>query len=171
MARGADRPPAVLGAERLARVLDDRQTVPLGDCLELRELRRVAEDVHGQDRFRPRRDRGLDGGRIEVEGVRVDVRENRSGTLVERAVRRGDEGEGRRHHFVPGLDPGESHAEVETGGPARDGGDVRRLDALGERRLEAVDHRPERKLPRAERLQDELLLPAVDPGRREADCP
>ena len=46
-----------------------------------------------------------------------------------------------------------------------------RTDPLGEGLLEAVDHRAERELPRAERLEHQLLLAPVDPGRGEGDLP
>ena len=45
----ADDPALVLGAERLARVLDQDEAVPLGELAERVELARVAEDVDGDD--------------------------------------------------------------------------------------------------------------------------
>ena len=42
-------------------------------------------------------------------------------------------------------------------------------DRRGDLLLEAVDPRAEREPPRAEHLDDELLLPLVEPGRGEAD--
>ena len=53
MTAPADRDPvAVPRPERLTGVLDDRQTVPRGDRLERRQVGRVAEDVHRQQRPR-----------------------------------------------------------------------------------------------------------------------
>ena len=49
----ADGRTLVLRAERLARVLDQREPVPLGDRAQLVELARVAEDVDRDDRLRP----------------------------------------------------------------------------------------------------------------------
>ena len=49
MPRRADRPAAVLGAQRLAGVLDDREPVPLRDRLETVELGRPPEDVHAEE--------------------------------------------------------------------------------------------------------------------------
>ena len=60
MAVRAERLALVPGAERLARVLDEREPVPVADRAQLVELARVAEDVDGDDGLRPRRDRGLD---------------------------------------------------------------------------------------------------------------
>ena len=61
MAVRAERLALVPGAEGLARVLDEREPVPVADRAQLVELAGVAEDVDGDDRLRPRRDRGLDG--------------------------------------------------------------------------------------------------------------
>ena len=63
----ADRRALVLRAERLARVLDERETVLLRDRAQRVELARIAVDVDGDDRLRPRRHRRLDRGRIEVQ--------------------------------------------------------------------------------------------------------
>jgi hypothetical protein len=73
---GAEGSTAILGAERLARVVDQRKAVAAGDRAELVELTRVAVDVHGDDRLRPLGDRGLDGGGIEIERPPVDVGEH-----------------------------------------------------------------------------------------------
>ena len=51
------------GAERLRRVLDQRQP----ERRELGERRGAAEQVDGHDRLRPRRDPRGDVGRVEVE--------------------------------------------------------------------------------------------------------
>ena len=77
MPLGAERRAAILGSERLAGVVDQREAVAVGDRAQLVELARVAVDVDGDDRLRPLGDRGLDGGRVEVERPRVDVREDR----------------------------------------------------------------------------------------------
>ena len=61
------------GAERLRRVLDEREA----ERGELGELRRAAEQVHGHDRLRARRDPRGDVLRIEVQRHRVDVGEDR----------------------------------------------------------------------------------------------
>ena len=103
MAVRAERLALVLRTERLAAVLDHRDAVLLAEWEQLVVLRRVAEDVDGDDRLRPRRDRGLDRGRIEVERVGVDVGEDRRRPFVDRAVRRGDERIGRSDHLVPGT--------------------------------------------------------------------
>ena len=104
----------VLRAERLAAVLDHRDPVPLAERQQLVVLRRVPEDVDRDDRLRPRRDRGLDRGRVEVERARVDVGEDRRRPFVDRAVRRRDERVGRGDHLVARTDAGEVHAEMKA---------------------------------------------------------
>ena len=64
----------------------------------------TASANNGDDRLRPRRDRRLDRGRIEVVRLRVDVRKDRCRALVDRAVRRRDERVRRRDHLVAGAD-------------------------------------------------------------------
>ena len=63
MAVRAERRALVPRAERLARVLDQGESVPLAEREQLVELAGVAEDVDRDDRLRARRDRGLDRGR------------------------------------------------------------------------------------------------------------
>ena len=107
------------------------------------------------------------GSRFSVRGV--DVGEDGRSAFVEDAVRGRDEGERRRDDLVPLPQSGQAHGEMEPRRAARDRGDVRCADPFGQRLLEAVDHRPERKLPGAKRLQDELLLPLLEPGSGEPD--
>ena len=79
----AERPALVLRAERFARVLDEDEAVAVGDGQQLVELAGVAEDVDGDDRARAVGDSSLDGSRIEVQRVRVDVGEDGRGALVQ----------------------------------------------------------------------------------------
>ena len=142
---GADRRALVLGAQRLARVVDQPQPVPLGDRAQLVELAGVAEHVDDDDPLRALGDRRLDRSRVEIERLRVDVREDRHAALEDEAVRRRDERDRRRDHLVPGLDARDVAEHVQPGRPTRNRGRVRRADALGEQLLEALDRRPERQ--------------------------
>ena len=90
MAERPERAATILRAEGLAGVLDQGEAVLLSDSRELVELRRVAEDVHREDALRPLVQGGLHGLGIQVEGLRVDVCEDRRRSLVEDAIRRGD---------------------------------------------------------------------------------
>ena len=55
--------------------------------------------------------------------------------------------------------------------PAPEGSRVRRTDALRHLLLELVDPRPERQPPGPQHLEDELLLPLIEPGPGERDLP
>ncbi len=167
----ADRLTLVARAEGLAGVLDQRDPVCVADGAELVQLARVAVDVDRDHRARALGDGRLDRGGREVQRPRIDVREHRRRSLVDRAVRRRDEGVRRRDDLVPRADACRDAQEMKPSGAARDGGGVRRADLLGERLLEAVDRRPEREPPRPENVGDELLFALVHPGTGERDRP
>ena len=63
----AQRATLVLRAQGLARILDEREAVALAQLEQRVELARIPEDVDADDRLRARRDRSLDGRRVEVE--------------------------------------------------------------------------------------------------------
>ncbi len=160
----ADRPAAVAGAEGLAGVLDERETVGGGELGEAVELGRVAEDVDGEDPSGALGDRGPRRVGIHVQRSRVDVHEDRRRALEEDRVGRGDERKRGRDDLVSRAQPSQPHREVQAGRSARDRRDVLRADASGELRLEAVGHRAERQATRTQRLDRELLLPLPQPG-------
>ncbi len=165
----SERSPLVPRAECLARVVDEREPVPVGDRAQLVELAGVPVDVDGDDRLRPRRHRRLDRRRVDVERARVDVGEYRDAALVHEAVRRRRERVRRRDHLVAGADAGGDAEEMEACRPGRDRGRVRRADLRREELLEAVDHRPEREPARAHDLEHELRLALVEVRPRERD--
>ena len=66
VAEGAAAHAAERRAEGLRRVLEQREPVPRADRAQRPHRGRVAEQVHRHDRARARRDRGLDGLRIEA---------------------------------------------------------------------------------------------------------
>ena len=114
VAAGADRAPlGVDRADRLAGVLEDAEAVLGGERLQLRHRRRVAEDVDRQDAPGALAHRGRRGRRVEVEGLRVDVAEDRPGALVEQAVGGGDEAEGAGQDLVAGAPAERPHPEVQ----------------------------------------------------------
>ena len=143
-------------AERLARVLDDRQPEPL----ERTEVGGVAEDVHRQQRRRAVGDRRRGGVRVEVERDRVDVGEHGPGALVHGHVGAGHERERAGDHLVAVADADRPQRQVQSGGAARDGARVSRADPLGERLLELASSGPERQAPRAQHLEHALALRA-----------
>ena len=133
-----------------------------GERLELRHRRRVAEDVDRQDARGALADRGRGGRRVEVEGHRVDVAEDRPGALVEQAVGRGDEAEGAGQDLVARAPAERPHAEVQGGGAAGDRDRVLDPEPGGELALEALAHRPQREPAGAQHLEHQLLLARAD---------
>jgi N-acetylmuramoyl-L-alanine amidase len=132
-----------LGADGLGAVLDDRKPALFGERGDARHVRRVAEQMHRDDRRRARRDRRLDGARIHAPGRRVDIDKTRHGT--------------RRHDSLGGSGGGQGHGDDLVAGPdakrpQRQGQGVRAVadaDAVagvqvaGEVGLEAFDGRTE----------------------------
>ncbi len=143
--------------------------MPVADRAQLVELAGIAVDVDRDDRLRSLGHGRLDRGRVEVVGVRVDVGEDGRRSLVHRAVRRRDERVRRRDHLVAGAHAGEMHAEMKAGCPRRDRSAIRRAGGVGEHLLEPGPHRAEREPPGPKHLEHELLVPLVDPRRRERD--
>ena len=126
----ADRSPVgVDRAQRLAGVLDDRHA----QALEGRQVGRVAEDVHRQQRRRAIGDRGRGGVGVEVQGHGVDVGEHRPRALVDRHVGAGHERERARDDLRPVADADRAQRQVQPGGAAGDRARVRRADARSER--------------------------------------
>jgi hypothetical protein len=164
-ARAHAHPVGVDGAERLTRVLDDRQA----KALERRQVGRVAEDVDRQQRRRAlghRRGRGL---RIEVQRPRVDVGEHRPCALEEHHVGAGHERERRGHHVVARRHADRAQREVQARSAARHRAGVRRADPLRELPLERRHPRPEREVARAQDLDHRRLLLRPEDGPRERD--
>src|SRR4029079_12767731 len=69
----------VVGPQRLGRVLDDADRVPGGDVFYRPHVRTLAEQVDRDDRPGAVGDLVLYLVRVEVEGERVDVGEDRAG--------------------------------------------------------------------------------------------
>ena len=131
--------PAAAGAERAGRVLDERQ---VGQLLE---PGRAAEEVHGDDRLRPRPD--LDLRRVDVHRHRVDVDEHRPQPGERDDVRRRREGVGGDEHLVARLEPEREHREMERGGSRRDRDRVPHLAGTRQLLLELGHERPIVSMP------------------------
>ena len=124
----------VLRAERLARILDEREPVLLGDRAQRRRARtdsrrcrpRRSPSSARSPPPRPPRDRGC--------SVRASMSAN-TGTaaLVDEAVRARRERVRRRDHFVALADTGRDAQQVQPRRPRRDGRRVRRADLRCER--------------------------------------
>ncbi len=143
-ARAHGRAVRVEGAQRLAAVLHQPQAALGGQALERRQVGRVAEDVHRQQPGRALADRRGRGRRVDVERARVDVAEDGPCPLVEQAVGRGDEREGRGHDLVARLDPRRPHGQVQPRRAARDRRHRPVAESPRERVLEGWKPGPER---------------------------
>ena len=93
--------------------------------------------MHGDDRARPRCDAALEIGRVEVVGVRANVREDWFGAESAYGTAGGDESEWRNEHFIAGLNAACTQREdqgVCAGGDTNAVGDAAELcDFLFER--------------------------------------
>ena len=110
----------------MSRVLDHRESMPPRDVIDGVHLAGVAVEVDGHDRFDARRplDRGLDLARIDVEGVLLDVDEQRARALVLDDVDGRGESHRGGHHRVPFPDAecGQRDMHGRGGGVDRQGG-------------------------------------------------
>ena len=156
----ADGPPAVRGANRVRRVLDDAEPIAIRQRADRRHVARQPGEMHGNDdRWqracllgllqleRERRDR-------HVARCRIDIDEIHACAAVQCAVCRGDEAVG------TGPDPrarpcAEREAgDVKSGGGVRDGDRMRDIVQARECRLEARNRRPLRQPAGGEHLPD-----------------
>ena len=161
----AARHPAPPRSERAGRVLE-QQHVRRHGALERLPVERPAEEVDGEDRLRPRRDRVVHLGEIEVERLFVDVDEHRRRAREPDDVRGRRKRVGRDDHLVALSDAEREHGEVKRRGAVRDGDRV--LDPAGRRdeRLELLDLRPHRQRARLEHGPHlrQLRLPELGKG-------
>ena len=148
----------------------------IGDRLQLLQAGGSAKHVHDQNCRGPWRDLRFHVGRIEVEGL-VDLGENRRSARVDDRRDRGDVREAGHDHLVAG-----SHAEAQERDPDRgraaavEGQGVSDAGCPGDRLLDVMDLRPERRVvrraipaqePAGQHLQDLsglLLSNELDPG-------
>src|SRR5262249_44122908 len=160
----ADGLPAVVGAERVGGVLDQRKTVTGGEQAERVEVDGLAGEVHGDDGPGASRDRARHGLRLDVEGPGVDVDEHRPGADGQHHVGRRGPGHGRGDDLVTWADARRQQRQVQARGPGRDGDCVRCSDGAGEGLLEAAHARPARQPARAQAGGD--LFDLFRPDRR-----
>ena len=112
-ADAAHRLVAILRAERMRRVFDHPQVVPLGDLHDGRHVARLAGKMHRDDGFGARRDRRLYPLRIDVQRVGLHVDEDRRRPDVHDDVDGRGKREGRGDHLVTGSDTDGKECQVE----------------------------------------------------------
>ena len=103
-AEGAHKPSAKRGEMRLRAVFHDREPVLARGLHDGVHLRRLAEQMHGQDRFRPRGDRRRDLRRVEVVAVVLHVHKDGPRAGERDRFRRRDPTVARRDDLVARAD-------------------------------------------------------------------
>ena len=138
--RGADHPVVIPGRQRVGRVLDHGQAVPVRDVVDRVHVRRVPVKVHGHDRPHAGRPahRMLDLVGVEVERVGLDVDQHRARALVLDHVDCGGECHRRGHDRVAVADAQGRQREVHRRGRRVDGQRVGRADEVAELFFELV---------------------------------
>ena len=176
-ALAAGRRAPVGGPERLGRVLEEQDVVPvahLADHVVVAALTVEVDREHGPDartRLAPLRDRPVEEPGVDRPRRLVAVDEERRRARIGDRVRAGGEREARAGDLVARADPEHDEREVERRGPARQRHGVLDPRERGELPLERVHVRPEGGDPvRLDRVRDELRLAAGDVRRREVDA-
>ena len=101
--------------QRVRRILDDLERMPLGDLHQWRHGTGETGEVHRDDCPGARRDRRCCGCWINVERVRVDVHEDRSGPVVRHHGSGGSKGMHRHDDLVTRTEPKPLQGEVQPG--------------------------------------------------------
>ncbi len=161
----ADLAPAVDRLDRVGRVLEHRN--PVGE--DLVQIGRLAGEMHGDDRLRPRGDRSRDQRGVDVQVVRLHVHEDRRGAAMDDDVRGRRPGDRGRDHLVAGADLRGEQRQMERSRPGREGHGVLRTDVFGEAPLEFSGTRTGGNPAGLERLDDGLDLLGPDRRRLEAE--
>ena len=138
----ADSEPGAGGIDRLRVVLDDAELVPIGDVFDRRHVGALAVQVHGNDRFRLRRDRRFDPRRIDAPGLRIAVDEHGCGAGDPDRFGCGEERVRVRDDLVARSYAHRHQCQPDRVGavPGADG--VRHPVKRGQLLLELLEHRP-----------------------------
>jgi hypothetical protein len=110
----SERPVAVTAPERVCGVLDDHETVSLGDLHDRLHLAADAAVVHDEDRPGAWGDRALDEGLVHVEGIGADVHEHGHGPSEHERVGRGGERVGRHDDLVARSEAGQDRRHLQS---------------------------------------------------------
>ena len=163
--------------ERLRSILDERNAALGEGGHERRVVDRTAVQIDRDDRgdvLTPRAQRvdGLDHERdVDVRVTRLRIDEHGRRTRVDDRVRRGSKRHRRHDDDVTGPDAVVQQRQVQRSRARRERQRAGDPGALGDLRLETVDHRAQGSdPPRAQRLDDELLLALGDGGLRQVNA-
>jgi hypothetical protein len=98
------------------RILDQHEAVPSLQLEDRIEVDRMAGEVHDDDGPGARGDRCGELHRIDVEGLGIDVGQDRRGADMHRGIGRGGEGDGRGDDLVARADAVGDQGEMERRG-------------------------------------------------------
>ena len=130
----------------------------LRDRLNLVPLCAAPENIHPQYRPGPVGEGGLNAVNVDIQGIRIDVHEDRARTLFHKAVSGRDETERRRDYLVAGTKFQRTANQVEGTSTAVYGYGVAPPDVRSHGGLERVQFRPKAQVGRRQNLTHRLLL-------------
>jgi len=104
--------PAILGAEGLARVVDDRQVVPRGEIEDTAPVGGMPEDIDDKHGTGPGSPLPLEIVRRDVVGIGFDIHEHRRGPFVQNRVDGRGESERGNEYLVTRTDSQSLNGEV-----------------------------------------------------------
>ena len=158
---------ADVAAEAFAAVFNEREFVTPCDRFDFDHAAGMAKRFDGNDRLCPRRDRGFELGRVEVEALCVDVDEFGRCADIENAIGRRNEAEWRRDHFIAGPDVGGKHREMKATRAVRHADRMRAAADLGDMCFELFEFRADRKNAAAHHVGDSVDFALGNIGLRE----
>lgn len=145
-------------AKGMGSVIDQLEAVLRGNRRNGGGVARTAVAMHRQDRRHIRSDGGLNAGRIEIERLRIDVREARRVAVPQQRVRSGDKGKWRGDHLAGDLQAAQGGNQCD--GAVVEQGDVVHSEVAAQRLLKPLVKRPaigeQPAVPDLLQIRDEL---------------
>src|SRR5438309_11010791 len=96
---------AVIPADPLRVVLDDQETVPIGDTANRLHIRALAVEMHWNQSFRPGRDRCFNLRSIDAVGLRIGIHKDSGGAGDPNGFCGGEERVSRGDAFIAATNP------------------------------------------------------------------
>src|SRR5262245_20167433 len=108
--------PTIERAMRLSRIFDYGNAMPAGDIKDRLHIRRLAKEMHWQNRFGSGSDRRFQLGRIHGPAFPVDVHEYRAGPCIADRPGSSDKGHWRCDNLVSRAYVQASHRQMQRAG-------------------------------------------------------
>jgi hypothetical protein len=116
--------------------------VPPREGQDVLHARHLTEEMHHHDRPGPGRDGRLDRARGDVEGGRIDIREDRRAARIVDGAGRGEKGERRRDDLIARIQVESPERQEQCVGPTRAADGMPGVRQLGHPALELGHLRP-----------------------------